>query len=130
VVGQLQVDDPGVVCDAGQDLIGVHPAGVVHPHDGARTTVGLPAYRRVLDCRHHAVAPSVPLGGTPAGHGDRLRRPRGEDHLAATCAEHVGNVVAGGLHGVAGDHAFVVDPSRISDGARERRSHGCSRLGA
>ena len=96
----------------------------------AGATVGLPAHRRVLDRRHHAVAPSVTTGGSPAGHGDRLRRPRGEDHLAATCVEHVGDLLAGGLHGVAGDHALVVDPSRISDDAGERLGHGSGRLGA
>ena len=130
VVGQLQVDDSGVVCDAGHDLIGVDAAGAVHAYDGAGATVGLPAHRRVLDRRHHAVAPSVTTGGSPAGHGDRLRRPRGEDHLAATCVEHVGDLLAGGLHGVAGDHALVVDPSRISDDAGERLGHGSGRLGA
>ena len=41
-----------------------------------------------------------------------------------------GALLAGGLHGVARDHALVVDPSRRSDDAGERLGHGSGRLGA
>jgi hypothetical protein len=131
VVAPLEVDERGVGPHRRHQLVSIHPAPAVAPHQGQLVPGGTEPYGGVLHGRRdHVGSPSGPgvlsstSGGTVDRGGDRLGGAAREHHLSAARPEERRHLFPRLLDRHARHPALVVDAggiaSHLAQAARDR----------
>jgi hypothetical protein len=127
VVGPLHVHQRGVGADGVEDGAGVDAAGTVDRHEGdVAVALRREPHGRVLDRGDDLVA--APFRSPPARGGDGLGGAAGEDDLAGSSPEELGDLGAGLLEGVARREPLGVDAAGIGARRPQPRRHRVDHL--